>query len=99
MYVQNLVYSLLTDTKASNAWKLQELQKLLYRSEKSRDDNKRAIEALEAETKDAPDSKTLNLLEANRHDFELYKREVDLILEAIHSIKNQTSGTQLELFS
>jgi len=67
-----------------------------------RDENKQAIDSLESHIKYNPTSPELEkwkeMLEANQHDFELHKAEVDLILESIHNIRNQTIGKQLEFF-
>ena len=102
MYVKNRVHSVLTDNAVSDAWKLQELQRLLFQSEKMRDENKRSIDALDAHIRDYPKSsdfaKWQEMLQMNRHDFELHTGDVDLILEAIHDIRDRTIGTQLELF-
>ena len=102
MYVKNRVHSILTDKNALESWKLQQLQALLYRSEKSRDENQKAIHTLQDHIKHYPKSPELEkwkeMLRFNRHDFELHKGEVDLILEAIHDIRDRTIGKQLELF-
>lgn len=98
--VKSQVNALRTDTDAPETWKLQQLQQLLFQAEKARDANKQAIESLEASIRRNPQSASEKgeWLEANRHDFELHKAEIDLILEAIGDIRDQTIGKQLDLF-
>ena len=92
----------ITDKDVKDSWKLQQLQALLYRSEQNRDENQKAIDTLEHHIKHYPKSPELEkwkeMLRFNQHDFELHKGEVDLILEAIHDIRDSTIGKQLELF-
>ena len=102
MYVKNQVHQILTDKEPKDSWKLARLHELLLRSEKMRDENKQAIDTLQDHIKSSPKSPELSkwkeMLRFNQHDFDLHKAEVDLILEAIHNIRNQTIGKQLEFF-
>ena len=102
MYVKNQVHSIITDKDVKDSWKLQQLQSLLYRSEQNRNENQKAIDTLRDHIKSDPKSPELEkwkeMLRFNQHDFELHKGVVDLILEAIHDIRDRTIGKQLELF-
>lgn len=96
-YVKTTVREILSDTAPTDAWKLQELQRLLFREERSRDDKKQAIETLEA-SKPKDRKKNREWLDANRHDYELHKENIESILEAIADIRERTIGKQLDLF-
>lgn len=101
-YVRQRVTNILTDTRPKDAWKLQALQSLLYRSEKLRDTNRQAIEIYTSHIEGYPNSDKIgewrSFLEANQHDFELHRADVNYILEAIADIRERTIGKQLDLF-
>ena len=94
MYVKNRVHSILTDKRCSRFVETSTTPvSFIPVGEKPRMRIKRAIDTLQDHIKHYPKSPELEkwkeMLRFNRHDFELHKGEVDLILEAIHDIRDQ----------
>ena len=101
MYLKDRVQTII-DERAEDSWKIDELNTLLYRVNRSINDNTTAIESVKQHISGMVDKHEIEswkqLLDANMRDKQVLIEHKECILQAIHAVKTATKGEQLDLF-